>query len=281
MGIVNVTPDSFSGDGLLSASEQPDLAHLDATLDNWRDAGCTLIDIGGESTRPGASPVAWEEECARILPIVRHCAQHHSDFTIAIDTRKAGVAAQALDAGAHWINDVSALQDDPGMAPLLSDAKCPVVLMHNRARWLAVESVEGVGASYTAPDAPDEPEAFLTTLLAEMKAITQQAITAGLQPANIILDPGFGFGKTVEHNLAMLQNLPAIFALGHRVLIGTSRKSFIGRILDRSDTERLAGTLATLTPVAALGERAKDSIVRVHDVPETRDMLTMLAALHA
>ena len=246
MGIVNITPDSFSGDGLMSDPTDPLGAPVEAALVQARGMvadGADILDVGGESTRPGHADVAEGEEIARVVPVIAAIHAALPDVPISVDTSKPGVAAAALDAGAVLLNDVWGVAEDDAMARLAASRGVPLVVMHNRAE-----------ADYAD---------FLAELVADLGAALDRAVAAGVPPANLIVDPGFGFAKTPEQNLVALRELTRLRALGRPVLLGTSRKSTIGRILGGLPPEqRLEGTLAT----TALGIAFGADIVRVHDV---------------
>lgn len=253
MGIVNVTPDSFS-DGGRWLDPEAAIAHGRALAAE----GADILDVGGESTRPGAAAVDAEEERRRVIPVVEALAA--DGLRVSIDTMKAEVAAAALDAGASFVNDVAALRD-PGMLPLVAERGCDVCLVHMRGEPRTMQ------ADPRYDDVVDDVRAFLETR-------AQMAVAAGVAPERIIVDPGIGFGKTVEHNLVLLDRLDELVALGFPVLIGTSRKSFLGTIAGRDTADRLPGTIAT--NVLALERGA--SIFRVHDVAAVRDALEVAAA---
>lgn len=255
MGILNITPDSFSGDGLVQ-----DVDPVTAALEQAKafvTAGAHILDVGGESTRPGSEPVGPGEEIARVLPVIRALASE-VDVPISIDTYKAEVAAAALDAGAAIINDVWALQADPAMAPLAAERGAPVILMHNRSNPKSAEVQARLGGRYTGVEYED----LIEDVKRELMASVEIARKAGIPDAQIILDSGIGFGKTVDQNLELLDRTNEIRALGFPVLIGSSRKSFIGYTLDLPPDQRIEGTAAT---VAVAITRGAD-IVRVHDV---------------
>jgi dihydropteroate synthase len=261
MGIINVAPDSFSGDG--KTHTEIALAYAQQMISD----GASILDIGGESSRPGATPVSVEEEIARTTPLIA-ALRRITGMPISIDTTKAAVAAAALDTGASIINDVSGLQADPAMTSLAARRGCPVVLMHNRA------SGKVVGASHAAPIY----ENFFTNVLSDLKKLAGQAEAAGIAHDQIILDPGVGFGKTVEQNLALINHTDKIAALDYPVLIGASRKSFIGEILGGAAVgERLMGDAA----VCALAVVRGAAILRVHDVKEMTRVVKMTAAILA
>jgi dihydropteroate synthase len=244
MGILNVTPDSFSDGG-------KNLDRSDAIAEGKRmaKAGADIIDVGGESTRPGAEPVPLKTELERVVPVIEGLAKSVK-VPISIDTRHAKVAYVALDAGASIINDVSAL-GEPAMAKLAAEKKCPVVLMHMMREPRTMQDDPRYG------DVVEEVASFL----AERAAF---AVSKGISPDRIILDPGIGFGKTAEHNLELLRRLGELRSLGYPILVGPSRKAFIGKVLDLPAGERLEGTLAAVTAAVLNGA----DIVRVHDVAE-------------
>jgi dihydropteroate synthase len=246
MGIVNVTPDSFSGDGILAAGAGAGGAAMEAAVAQARrmvDEGADILDVGGESTRPGHSPVPAAEERARVVPVISAIHAALPDVPISVDTSKAEVAAEALDAGAGLLNDVWGTGPDDALARLAAERRVPLVVMHNRAE-----------ARYGD---------FLAEMLADLTAALDRARTLGVAPESLIVDPGFGFGKAPEHNLEVMRHLPELRALGCPVLLGTSRKSTLGRVLGGAPVEdRLEATLAT----TALGIAGGADIVRVHDV---------------
>jgi len=254
MGVINVTPDSFSDGG----------EWLDATaaVEHGRALvadGAAILDVGGESTRPGAGPVDEAEELARVVPVLEALAG--VEARLSIDTSKAAVAAAGLDAGAAIVNDVTALRGDPEMAPLIAQRGCDCCLMHM------------LGEPRTMQSDPRYDD-----VVADVKAFLEQrlefAVAQGIAEERIWLDPGIGFGKAVDHNLELLRRLDELVALGRPIVIGTSRKSFLGRITGRDAHERVPGTIAA--NVLALARGA--SIFRVHDVPEARDALAVAAA---
>lgn len=267
MGILNITPDSFSGDGLLaplplSGEESRGwAAGGDAPLNQARTflaAGADILDIGGESTRPGSLPVDAEEEQARVLPVIRAIVKEFPDALISIDTCKASVAGEAFKAGARLLNDVWGLRADPGLAHVAARAKVPVVLMHNRSKPASVETRTRLGKAYAGA----EYENLLEDIKRELMESVQLARSAGIPDAHIILDPGIGFGKTVAQNLELIDRLDEIRSLGFPVLLGPSRKSFIGYTLDLPPDQRLEGTAAAV----AVGITRGADIVRVHDL---------------
>ncbi len=237
MGIVNVTPDSFSGDGLGLDADAAVAQGLKMVGD-----GADFLDVGGESTRPGHAPVTVAEEIARTESVVRRLTRE-SGAPVSIDTYKQEVAESAVAAGASILNDVWGLVRSPAMADLAARTGCTLVLMHNQD-----------GTEY-AGDLMDEIKRFLKTAV-------DRALAAGVQKAKVIVDPGIGFGKTAEHNWEVMRRLTELKEIGQPLLIGTSRKSFIGKLLDLPVTERLEGTAATVTAAVLRGA----DIVRVHDV---------------
>jgi dihydropteroate synthase len=260
MGILNVTPDSFSGDGLLAQAEPGSAALVEAALQQARrlvEEGADILDVGGESTRPGSRPLPVQEEMRRVLPVVERLAQE-LEVAISIDTYKAAVAAAALDAGAHMVNDVWALSGDPDMAGLVAERGVPVILMHNRSRPAEADVDARLGGRYVGTEYAD----LLGDIIAELRERVDHAVEAGITRERIIVDPGIGFGKTVEQNLELLDRLGELRALGRPLLAGTSRKSFTGYTLNLPPEERLEGTAAS---VALAIDRGAD-IVRVHDV---------------
>ncbi|MCB8943110.1 MAG: dihydropteroate synthase [Ardenticatenaceae bacterium] len=258
MGILNITPDSFSGDGLLSQADVLTAAVKQAQ--DFAAAGADILDIGGQSTRPGSAPVSAEAELARVLPVLQAVRQA-VDLPISIDTYWAKVAKAALQAGANWVNDVWGLRMDSAMPALIAAAGCPVVLMHNR--FAPRSAAEAAQLGHTPP--PYEYTNLLSDVCRELEVSINLALNSSIQPDQIIVDPGIGFGKTLEQNLQLINHLDQIKALGYPVLLGTSRKGFIGRILDLPPQERVEGTLATVV----IGIDRGADIVRVHDVAAT------------
>jgi len=272
MGVVNVTPDSFSDGGAFLAPDAA-IAHARGLVLE----GADILDIGGESTRPGALPVDVQEELERVLPVLEGLAGEASGAQISIDTSKAAVARAALAAGASLVNDVSALRADPDMAALLADSAADCCLMHMLGEPRTMQGVGGVGGvgGPQYKDVVDDVRAFLEERMGF-------AVGAGIAEERIMLDPGIGFGKTIEHNLLLLRRLDELATLGRPLVVGTSRKGFIGRILADAAgaaepapvSARLAGTIAT--NVLALERGA--SVFRVHDVGPVREALTVAAA---
>jgi dihydropteroate synthase len=254
MGVVNVTPDSFSDGGLY--------LDADAAVEHGRRLlaeGADVLDVGGESTRPGADPVAEEEELNRVLPVVAQLAGDGAK--VSIDTAKAGVARAALDAGAEIVNDVTAFRGSPEMAGLVADKGAGCCLMHMLGEPRTMQQ------DPRYDDVVSEVKAFLEERLA-------YALADGVPEDRIWLDPGIGFGKTVDHNLELIRRLDEIAAIGRPVAIGTSRKSFLGKLTGRPEGDRLAGTIATNVMAYERGA----SVFRVHDVAPVRDALTVAAA---
>ncbi|HEY8415566.1 MAG TPA: dihydropteroate synthase, partial [Thermaerobacter sp.] len=251
MGILNVTPDSFSDGGLYLDPERA-LEHALA----MEEAGADIIDVGAESTRPGAAPVPAEEELRRLLPVLRRLAPRLR-VPISVDTYKAEVARAALAEGAAIINDVGGLQKDPAMASVAAEAGVPVVVMHSR------------------PHGHAHYDDFWGDVLGFLRRSLELAEAAGLPPEYVIVDPGFGFGKTAEHNLELLRGLHRLRALGRPVLLGTSRKSTLGHVLNLPVSERLEGTAATVALAVPHGV----DIVRVHDVAPIVRVVRMADAI--
>ena len=256
MGILNVTPDSFSGDGLLTASDT--IAAAIAQARHFVEEGADILDVGGESTRPGAQPVSTEEEIKRVVPVIRALKEIFPEVLISIDTYKAAVAEAALQAGAGMVNDVWGLRADPAIASVVARHGVPVVLMHNRSTPQHTELRERLGGRYVNVPYDD----LLTDVKRELLESVTLAQQAGVAKEAIILDPGIGFGKTVAQNLELVNRLDEIRALGFPVLLGVSRKSFIGYTLNLPPDQRLEGTAAAVTVGIVRGA----NIVRVHDV---------------
>jgi len=257
MGILNATPDSFSGDGLLGppgngsgwssagSADRPDpglVATAVALARQMADEGADLLDVGGESSRPGHAEVSATDEIARVVPVIAALRATLPEMPLSVDTTKAEVAAAALDAGADLVNDVWGVATDDGLLRLAAERRVPIVLMHNRAEARYVN--------------------LMAEIVADLQAAIERALAAGIGWDAIIVDPGFGFGKTPAHNLVLLRELPLLHALGRPILLGTSRKSTLGKVLDLAADERLEATLATTALAAAAGI----DIVRVHDV---------------
>lgn len=269
MGILNATPDSFSGDGLIVHDNGVERSTRQAEY--FLKHGADILDVGGESTRPGSQPVSAEEEMERVLPVIRAIAKEFPDAVISIDTHKAKVAKEAFKAGAHILNDVWALRADPELASAAAAFRVPVTLMHNRSNPASVEVRERLGNAYIGPEYGNLIEDVKRELLASVEI----AKKAGVEERHIILDPGIGFGKTREHNLELINRLDEIRALGYPVLLGPSRKSFIGFTLDLPADQRVEGTAAAI----AVGITRGADIVRVHDVKEMSRVARMTDAL--
>ena len=236
MGIINVTPDSFSGDGLgenVAAAVEQGLT--------FESQGADMLDVGGQSTRPGHTTVSEHDELLRVLPVIKALAPRTS-LPISIDTFYARVAAEALNAGASIINDQWALRRDPKMAPLAAQAQVPAVLMHNQT-----------GTEYND---------LISDIRASLVSSVENAMEAGVQPENIIIDPGLGFGKTLEHNLEVVRKLSELRNIAPAILVGPSRKSMVGRTLDLPVNQRVEGTAAVVALCIANGA----DVARVHDV---------------
>jgi len=272
MGILNLTPDSFSGDGLLTQARDPNrLPRIALEMARrFAVAGADILDVGGESTRPGSQPVSLEEELERVLPVIRALTRE-IDILVSVDTYKAEVAEAALQAGAHIVNDVWGLRADPRLAEVAAHYGVPVILMHNRSSWVHAEVRERLGGRYV--DIPYEN--LIEDIRQELLESVEIARAAGISEEHIILDPGIGFGKTVEQNLELIDRLGEICALGYPVLVGPSRKSFIGYTLDLPPEQRLEGTAAA---VAVSILRGAD-IVRVHDVEFMARVVRMTDAI--
>lgn len=257
MGIINVTPDSFSGDGLAVLDEAEVIEAAVAQARQFVADGADILDVGGESTRPGSTPVTAEDELNRIMPVIRALRQTVT-VPISVDTYRASVAEAALAAGADWINDVWGLRMDPEMAGLVARSGCPVVIMHNRSKPKDVAQEKRLGGHYVGVQYDD----LINDVKRELQASIDLALAAGVQPGQIIIDPGIGFGKTVSQNLRLIAELDEFRSMGYPILLGTSRKSFIGYTLDLAPAERMEGTAATV----AIGIDRGADIVRVHDV---------------
>jgi dihydropteroate synthase len=255
MGILNITPDSFSGDGVLAQTDVIEQAVAQAQ--QFAADGVDIIDIGGESTRPGSTPVDAAEELARVIPVIQ-AVREAVAVAISIDSYRASVAAAALAAGANWLNDVWGLRMDADMAKLAAQANCPIVLMHNRSKPKDAVQEARLGGRFVGVNYGN----LIIDIKQELQESVEIALQAGVQESQIILDPGIGFGKTVEQNLQLLDQLDQFKTMGFPILIGPSRKSFIGYTLDLPPDQRVEGTAATI----AIGIERGADIVRVHDV---------------
>jgi len=254
MGIINVTPDSFSGDGVMARAVDP-IAEAVRQAEQMAADGSDLIDIGGQSTRPGHRPIDPDEERRRVEPVVRAVRNALPQMPLSIDTVRADVARAALDAGADLINDVWGVDADADLLRLAAERGVPLVVMHNRseARYRNV----------------------VAEVVADLTRAIDRAVDAGIAWETLIVDPGIGFGKTPEQNLALLHDMATMATLGRPVLLGASRKSTIGKVLDLPADQRLEGTLATTALAAAAGV----DIVRVHDVEPNRRVARMADAI--
>lgn len=257
MGIVNVTPDSFSDGGLYSATDAAVAHGLELV-----EQGADLLDIGGESSRPGSQPVPLEDELRRVVPVVEQLAAR-TGVPLSVDTSKAEVAHACLTAGAHIVNDVTAMTGDPAMAEVVRDSGAGVVLMH----------MQGTPATMQLKPTYENVVAHITAYLQER---LQASVDFGIATARVALDPGIGFGKTREHNIELLTRLAEFQRLGRPICLGVSRKGVLGRLLDRPLEQRLAGGLAVVCHAMSQGAV---QIVRVHDVAETCDVVKMWEAL--
>ena len=257
MGVLNVTPDSFSDGG-----RYPTVAAAVAAAVAMAHAGASIIDVGGESTRPGSLPVPDEEQVASVEPVVRGIVATGVPVAVSVDTTRAAVAAAALAAGATIVNDVSAGRDDPGLLPLVAAAGATVILMH----------MQGTPATMQLSPSYADVGRDVSSFLADRSAA---AAEAGVDPGRIWVDPGIGFGKTVEHNLRLLAGLSELAELGRPVVVGTSRKGFIGRVTGEPTDDRQFGTASTVAWAAAHGA----AVVRVHDVAAMSRVVAMTRAM--
>lgn len=262
MGILNLTPDSFSDGGRFFSSDADVFDHVVGML----ESGADIIDVGGESTRPGATPVAEDDELRRVLPVIQRLAREHPNVTISIDTVKSGVAAAALAAGAHIVNDVSGLRLDPGIATVAASVGAGLVIMHSRGSTVT-ELASYQHASYGE---------VVAEAHAELRKRVELARRGGVTDAHIAVDPGIGFSKQSEHSLQMLAALPRLAEWGLPIVVGVSRKRFIGELTGvREPAGRLGGTLGANVAALALGAR----IFRVHDVRPAREALDVAWAI--
>jgi dihydropteroate synthase len=268
MGIINVTPDSFSGDGLMSDSRWVKRA-VEQGL-RFAQEGAHILDVGGESTRPGAESVESDEEMERVLPVIEALSSETA-LPISIDTYKSEVAAAALDAGAVMVNDVWGLRMDPFMADLCAQRQAPVIIMHNRSHPRNAVQEERLGGRYLGTEYAD----LLADVANELQKSIDLAKQAGVPDEHIIIDPGIGFGKTVEQNLTLLNRLDTFKSLGYPILLGPSNKSFIGYTLDVPPDERVEGTAAAV----AIGIERGADIIRVHQVKEMSRVARMADAI--
>jgi dihydropteroate synthase len=256
MGVLNVTPDSFSDGGLFFDKEAATARGLKMV-----EEGADLIDIGGESTRPGSKPLGLDEELRRVIPVIESLAKE-MDVPISIDTYKSDVAKKAIEAGAQIINDITGLQLDPSLSQVAAKEDVPLVLMHVRGNPETMQK----NIHY---------ESLFSEIIQYLKDSIQRAESAGVDPEKIIIDPGIGFGKTVDDNLLILKNLQEFKILGKPLLLGTSRKSFIGKILNADVTERLEGTLSSIVVGVLNGAH----IIRCHDVIQAKKAIAIADAV--
>lgn len=269
MGILNVTPDSFSGDGIISKGETVQAALSQAN--KFLASGADLLDVGGESTRPGSAAVSANEELERVIPVVHALHKTFPNALISIDTYKAQVAEEAIRAGAHIVNDVWGLRADPELAQVAAKYKSPVILMHNRSNPASVDVRERLGNAYIG----SEYQNLIEDVKKELLESVALAKNAGVDESHIVLDPGIGFGKTREHNLELINRLSEIRSLGYPILLGPSRKSFIGFTLDLPPDQRVEGTAAAVS----VGITRGADIIRVHDVKEMARVAKMTDAI--
>ncbi len=268
MGIINLTPDSFSGDGLLTQADGVAAALAQARA--MADAGADILDVGGESTRPGSAPTPLDEELRRVVPVIRALSSV-TQVPISVDTSKAEVAHQALMAGASIINDVWGFTHDPALAHVAAASGAAVVLMHNRSHPSNAVHEAAIGGRYVGIHYDD----LLGEIACELQASINLALAAGVAPERIIIDPGLGFGKTVEQNFELLDRLGELRQLGYPLLVGPSRKSFTGHALRLAPDQRLEGTAAAVALAIAQGA----DIVRVHDVRTMRRVAVVADAV--
>ena len=268
MGIINLTPDSFSGDGLLRERDYIRTALLQA--EHFIQDGCDILDLGAESTRPGATPISAEDELNRLLPVVRSLREEMPNVVLSIDTYKAETARVCLEEGADIINDIWGFRYDPDMAGTVAIANATAILMHNRTQGAQAVNSE-LGGRYEGVKYDD----IVTEVRDWLAEAVNLAVEAGVRPDKIILDPGIGFGKTIEQNLFLLKHIDMLRDLGFPILLGVSRKGFIGHTLNLPQGERLEGSLAA----NAWGVLHGADILRVHDVKETVRLARMLDAI--
>ena len=268
MGIINLTPDSFSGDGLLRERDYIRTALLQA--EHFMQDGCDILDLGAESTRPGAVEIGAQEELSRLLPVVQTLREEMPNVVLSIDTYKAETARVCLAEGAHIINDVWGFRHDPAMASTVAEAGATAILMHNRTQGAQAVTSE-LGGRYEGVQYDD----IVTEVRDWLAESVNLAIEAGVRPDRIIIDPGIGFGKTVEQSLFLLKHIDMLRDLGFPILLGVSRKGFIGHTLNLPQGERMEGSLAA----NAWGVLHGADILRVHDVRETVRLARMLDAI--
>jgi dihydropteroate synthase len=258
MGVLNVTPDSFSDGGRLFSAHRPDLGAVEELARSMLDDGAVMLDVGGESTRPGAEPVSVDEECERVMPVIERLLG--LDTIVSVDTRKPEVAIAAIAMGCHMINDVGGLRDE-GMLRVVADGETAVCIMHMLGE---------------PPSMQRDPH--YADVVGEVRDFLAERVNAcseaGIDPARLVIDPGIGFGKTLDDNLALLRNLAELKLLGPAVLVGVSRKSMLGTITGRSLPDRVVASAVA----AALAVQHGANIVRVHDVAATADALAVVQA---
>ena len=276
MGIMNVTPDSFSGDGVMgfeataSAQTQFEAASLKQAAD-FLSQGADILDIGGESTRPGSTPIDEAEERRRVMPILKTIKSHFPDAVISIDTMKAAIADEAVALGASIINDVSAGLHDGEMLAVAAKTKVKIILMHNSIALDKIESDAKIGKTYHADDNHD----IIGKVAHDLGLRIFDAMQAGIMRENIILDPGIGFGKSLQDTLKLINHLDRFKEFALPILLGASRKSFIGKLLDAGTDDRMIGSII----VAMMGMMRGANILRVHDVHETAMAVKILQAI--
>ncbi len=268
MGIINLTPDSFSGDGLLRERDYIRTAMLQA--EHFMQDGCDILDVGAESTRPGAVEISVDEELSRLLPVVKTLREAMPNVILSIDTYKAETARTCLAEGAQVINDIWGFRYDPAMASTVAEAGATAILMHNRTQGAQAVTSE-LGGRYEGVEYED----IVTEVRDWLAEAAESAIEAGVRPDRIIIDPGIGFGKTTEQNLFLLKHIDELRDLSFPILLGISRKGFIGHTLNLPQGERLEGSLAA----NAWGVLHGADILRVHDVRETVRLARMLDAI--
>jgi dihydropteroate synthase len=268
MGIINLTPDSFSGDGLLRERDYIRTAMMQA--EHFLQDGCDILDLGAESTRPGAATISVDEELSRLLPVVRTLREDMPNVILSIDTYKAETARVCLAEGAQIINDIWGFRFDPAMAGTVAEAGASAILMHNRTQGAQAVNSE-LGGRYEGVKYDD----IVTEVRDWLADAVDLAVEAGVSPDRIIIDPGIGFGKTIEQNLFLLKHIDMLRDLGFPILLGISRKGFIGHTLNLPQGERLEGSLAA----NAWGVLHGADILRVHDVRETVRLARMLDAI--
>ena len=267
MGILNATPDSFAGDGILSHVNPLDAVFR--KMETFIKADVDIVDIGGESTRPSkALPISEEEELSRVIPVIEALRQRF-EVPLSIDTFKAGVAREALKRGVFMVNDVSGLIADPLMGPLVAEFKAPIVVTHSYF------SKEFNQMDHTASKSTGYDKSIVTTVMQDLKDLVQGAIDQGVSPFDIIVDPGIGFGKSTLENVALLKNLAVFKELGYPILVGASRKTFIGQLTGQPADQRLPGSLGAATIALLKGA----DFIRVHDALETRQIVQLVRAM--